>query len=308
MGEIETDIHSISDALIYEIVNAVGLPKTTIIQGVFSRIFHRATERLATIGFTTDRLLAQSGLKVAASWMHSNFCENVTVRGNETIPPEGPLLIISNHSGTVDSFLLASQIGREDLKIICNDIQFFKKLPHIAEHLVFLSDQLPERVAATRAGIRQLQKGGAFLLFGTGRIDPDPEVYRDAQKFIDRWSPSIELFLRSVPETRVLVTIVSGVLSKHWGHHPLVRLRGHAQEQRRLAEFGQVLYQLFFPGALYLNQRVSFDVPVSVESLRRESQSDRVLPAVIRRGKALLEDHCRRYNLVRDNDPIRPDR
>lgn len=297
MTEKDPDIHSLSDSLIKEIVNAVGLPKTTAVQRIFNGLFHRATERLATIGLATDRLLAQSGLQGAARWMYSNFCRDVSIHGKEVIPLDGPLLVVSNHAGTYDSILLASHLGREDLKIIASDIQFFKRLPHIAEHLIFLSDRIADRVAATRAGIRQLKNGGAFLIFGTGRIDPDPEVYPDARNFIERWSPSIDIFLRRVPEARVVITIVSGVLSKRWGHHLITRLRRRDWERRRLAEFGQVLQQLFFPGSLFLNPRISIAPPVTVETLRQESPSDTLLPAVIERGKALLEEHCRRFDL-----------
>jgi hypothetical protein len=297
MAEINTEIKTLSDSLIKEIVNALGLPKTPFFQGIFNRVFHSATERLANIGLTTDRLLVQHGLQAAAKWMHSNFCKDVTIHGKEHIPAEGPLLIVSNHSGTYDSLVLASQIGREDLKIIASDISFFKRLPNIAKHIVFLSDKITDRVAATRAGIRQLKDGGAFLIFGTGRIDPDPEVYPNAETFIERWSPSIDLFLRSVPEARMIVSIVSGVLSKRWGYHPITHLRRFDWEKRRLAEFGQVLQQLFFPGSLYLSPRISFAPPVTVEDLRKESPSDNLLPAVIERGKALLQEHFQHFNL-----------
>ncbi|MDP3186341.1 MAG: hypothetical protein Q8M58_13825 [Anaerolineales bacterium] len=70
-------------------------------------------------------------------------------------------------------------------------------------------------------------------------------------------------------------------------------LRRKSLDKRRLAEFGQVLQQLFFPGSLYLSPRLGFSPPVSVEELHRESGSERVLPAIIMRAKALLNDHMR---------------
>ena len=296
MAQRDADIQILSDSLVKEIVNAVGLPNNASTQEVFERLFHKATERLATIGVTTDRIIARSGLPTGAEWMYSNWCRKVTARGEESIPREGPLLIVSNHAGTYDSLIITSQIGREDLKIISSDIPFFKKLPNIDKHLIFLSDKTNDRVAATRSGIRQLKNGGAFLIFGTGLIDPDPEVYPDADKQIERWSPSIDLFLQTVPDARVVITIISGVLSKRWGHHPITWLRRVDWQKRRLAEFGQVIQQLLFPGRLYLKPHVSFSQPVSVDELRRESQGDRLLPAVIARGKVLLTDHINWVN------------
>jgi len=296
MAQRDADIQVLSDSLVKEIINAVGLPNTIGTQRTFERLFHNATERLATIGVTTDRIIAQSGLPKGAEWMLSNWCSSVTVRGQETIPQEGPLLVVSNHAGTYDSLAITSQIGREDLKIISSDIPFFKKLPNIEKHLIFLSDKTNDRVAATRSGIRQLKNGGAFLIFGTGLIDPDPEVYPDAEKQIERWSPSIDLFLQTVPDARVVITIISGVLSKRWGHHPITWLRRIDWQKRRLAEFGQVIQQLFFPGRLYLTPHISFSPPISITELHRESPDDRLLPAVIARGKALLADHINWVN------------
>jgi hypothetical protein len=287
----DTEIKVLSDSLINEIVKGVGLPDTTRMQNLFRLLFHRATERLATYGLTADRLVTQSGVAAAARWMISHWCKSVCLRGSESIPREGPVMVLANHAGTYDAFVLASSIARNDLKIISNDLSFFRKLPHIADHLFLISNKVNERAAATRAAIRHLQNGGAFLIFGSGRIDPDPAVYPGADGFIDHWSPSIDLFLRTVPRLSVVVTIVSGVLSRQWGYHPLTWLRRLDWQKRRVAEIGQVVYQLLFPDALFLTPRVSFSNPVTVDTLRQENNSDRFLPAIINRGKFLLADH-----------------
>ncbi len=142
-----------------------------------------------------------------------------------------------------------------------------------------------------RQSIRHLQDGGALLLFGTGLVDPDPAVYQGAEKEIENWSASIDLFLRQVPELNVVISIVSGIVSARWAHHPITWLKRIPWQKRRLAEFGQVLEQLFIPGKLYVIPRVSFSSPAAVPDLRLESESHNLLPAVISRGKALLADH-----------------
>jgi hypothetical protein len=58
-----------------------------------------------------------------------------------------------------------------------------------------------------------------------------------------------------------------------------------------------VLQQLFRPGSLYLSPRVSFAPPISVETLREECPGESLLPAVIQRGKALMQEHCQEYCL-----------
>jgi len=288
---MDAEIQALSDTLIYEIVNAVGLPKRKFLFRIFNRLFHTPTERLARIGVTADRMIATDGFPAAASWMMGHWVKEVTCRGAETVPPVGPLLVISNHVGAYDFLVIPSQLNRRDIKIISSDIPFLKRLQNACNHLIFLSDRLPDRMAAARLGIRHLQEGGALLLFGTGIIDPDPAVYPGAEKEIENWSSSIDLFLRQTPATNLLVTIASSIISPKWAYHPITRLRRIEWQRHRLAEFGQVIQQLFFPGRLYVTPQVSFAPPVMADTLRQESASDRLLPAAIARGKSLLAEH-----------------
>jgi hypothetical protein len=288
---MDTDIRKLSNAIIGEIFLALGFSKTGRAFRTFGWLFRKPADRVSTIAVTADCMIATDGFPKAAAWMLTNWCNGVTSRGAETIPAKGPLLVLSNHAGSYDTFVIASQLGREDLKLISSDVPFLKNLPNANSHLIFLSDKTQDRTAAARAGIRYLKDGGALLLFGTGLIDPDPEVYPDAEAWIDKWLPSIDLFLREVPETQVVLSIVSGVVAERWAHHPITWLKRIDWQKRRLAEFSQVLQQLFFPGKLYLDPSISFAPPVSMAELLQESGSKRVYPAVTKRGKALLRQH-----------------
>jgi hypothetical protein len=291
MSQPDTEIKILSDTLIGEIFYALGLLKTGWAFRNLGGPFRKVANRLATIGVTADRMIATDGFPEACAWMMSHWVRKVTTRGAETVPPEGPLLVVSNHCGAYDFLVIPSQLNRKDIKLISSDIPFLKNLPNACDHLYFTSNDERDRMVAARGGIRHLQAGGALLLFGTGLIDPDPEAYPNAEAWIGKWLPSIDLFLRLAPETNVLVAITSGILTRRWANHPLTRLRHIDWQQRRLAEFGQVLQQLFFPGRLYVSPHVSFAPPVRVEELRGEAQGDRLLPAVIARGKRLLADH-----------------
>jgi hypothetical protein len=288
---MDADIRKLSNAVIGEIFLALGFSKTGVAYRSFGWVFRRAADRLSTLFVTMDRMIASDGFPQATTWMLPHWCHTVTGRGCQTIPPTGPLLVISNHAGTYDSFVISSQVGRNDLKIIASDVPFLKNLPNSSAHLIYLSDEIEHRVTAARAGMRHLKAGGALLLFGTGLIDPDPAVYPDADAWIGKWRPSIDLFLRAAPHAQVVVSIVSGVVAERWAHHPITRLKRIDWQKRRLAEFSQVLQQLFFPGSLYLDPCISFAPPVGMEELLAGSSSGKVLPAIILRGKALLADH-----------------
>ncbi len=293
MAVIDSEIDVLSDTLITEIVKVSGLPETTAVQRLFRRIFHPATDRLATVGVITDRLITREGFSAAAKWMVGNWCRPAVTHGLENIPGEGPLLVLSNHAGTYDSVILSSTVGREDLKIVSNSIPFLMRLPHIAEHLIFVSEQTAKRAAGAYAAIRQLRKGGAVLMFGGGRLEPDPDVYPNAGEFIEKWSNSIALFLQSVPQARLIISIISGVLSRRWVNHPVTWLKRYEFQKRRLAIFGQVLQQLFSPGAFYLTPRISFSAPLTLDMLKNGNGSDSLLPAIIERGKEQLVEHMK---------------
>ena len=288
---MDADIRALSNAIIGEIFLALGFSKTGAAFRTFGRLFRKPADRLSTICVTADRMVASDGFPEAAAWILTHWCRSVSARGANAIPRTGPLLILSNHAGTYDTFVITSQAGRNDLKLIGSDVPFLKNLPNASDHIFFLSDKTQDRMTAARAGMRHLKGGGALLLYGTGLIDPDPEVYPDAEAWIEKWLPSIDLFLRAAPDTKVVLSIVSGVVAGKWAHHPVTWLKRIDWQKRRLAEFSQVLQQLFRPGSLYLEPHISFAPPAGMEELLRESSSDRVLPAVIARGKGLLADH-----------------
>ena len=288
---MDADTKALSDTLIAEIFFALGFSKGGFASRVLGWPFRKATDRLSTIGMTADRMIASDGFPAAAAWMMGHWVSRVTVRGADTITSRGPLLIIANHCGAYDFLVIPSQLCRPDIKIISSDIPFLKNLPNASDHLFFLTEAAPDRMLAARGALRYLRSGGSLLLFGTGLIDPDPAVHPDAEKSIEEWSPSIDLFLRQAPDTQVVVAICSGIVSRRWAQHPLTHLRRIDWQKRRLAEFGQVLQQLFVPEKYYVSPCLSFAPPVSLDELLHESGSNRALPAVVRRGKALLAEH-----------------
>jgi len=286
---MDTRIETLTDTLLDEIVNAAGLRKTLAARRTFGLLFRRAADRLSAIGLAADRMIRTDGFPAACRWMMSHWVGNVTTRGAENIPPEGPLLVVSNHVGAYDILVAPSQLNRPDLKIISSDIKYLKNLPHACEHLIFLTDEPHDRMAATRAGIRQLKEGGSLLLFGSGRIDPDPALSAEAEKHLENWSPSIDLFLRMAPQAKVVLSIASGFLTSRWMNHPLTRLRRVDWEKRRIAEFGQVLQQLFFPGTIYVSPSVSFAPPITAEELGENPRQK-----LIEQARRLLADHLAR--------------
>ena len=122
-------------------------------------------------------------------------------------------------------------------------------------------------------------------------VDPDPDLLPGAYQALENWSPSIELMLKKAPDSQLLVTIVSGVLSRGWLNSPITRLQKEVWRQRKLAEFFQIMQQMLFPGSLKLSPRVSFAKPVMASKLLEEAGDQRVHRLIIQRAQALLLDH-----------------
>jgi hypothetical protein len=291
MREKDEEIHALRLYLTDEIINAVGLKKTTGTRRVFDFLLKKVTSRLSTICVMTDRKIATDGFPAATDWMASHWVREVTTRGTGAVPAKGPLLVVSNHVGAYDILVVPSQINRRDVKIIASDTPFFKNLPNASRHMIYASDNLGDRMAAARQGIAHLQEGGALLLFGTGLIDPDPAIYPNVETEIGNWSSSIDLFLRKVPQAKVMVCIVSGIVMPRWANSPLTWLRRVDWQKRRIAEYGQVIEQLFFPGKPKISPSMTIAPPIGVDELRYASGSDLLLPTVIARGKTLLAEH-----------------
>jgi len=288
---MEAEMTSLSRSLVVELAGSIGLRNSPLANRIIWPLFRPVTDRLARVGLTFDRNVVQYGFSRAMGLTLKNFVTSVTARGMEDFPPKDPLLVVSNHPGTYDSLIVSSQLKRDDLNIISGDIPFLRSLPHAHDHFICLSDDQNVRMVAARKAIRHLKDGGAVLIYGYGSIEPDPAVYDDAPSHFEQWSPSIDLFLKAVPEARLLVSIVSHVVTPKWRNSLLYRLRPDPRDRRRLVEFGQVISQLLFPHRLMLSPFISFARLVGVDELRGESRSRLVLPVIIRRAKTLLAEH-----------------
>lgn len=293
---MEAEVEKLSESLVNELVGALGLPKSRALHALFWRLFRRLTDHFADIGVSFDRTLSKSGLPQASQDLLMNFCSGINSRGSENIPPQGPLLIASNHPGAYDALILFSQANRKDLCWVSSEIPFLEMLPHTRLHIFFASRKdAYNRMAVMRKSIRHLQGGGSLMYFAAGHRDPDPAVFPGAANLMDAWIAGVDFFFRHVPDLQLVPTVISGVVSKKWAEHPITWLRRKQIDKHRLAEFGQVISQLWLPGRLMLNPNISFGQPVNESQLRDGPNGDNLLPAVIQREKALLLDHCKTF-------------
>jgi hypothetical protein len=289
-----------ADLLADEIAFALGLPRGGWARRALGLVFRRPIRQLATIADAFDRACAERGLPQAADQALTNWCSDIQSDGCETVPPTGPLLVVSNHPGTYDALVIASRLGRADLRIIVSDIPFLERLPDASRHFIFLDPTPEKRASAARQGIRHLRAGGALLLYGTGLIDPDPALFPQAPAELAGWSRSIELFIDRVAGLRVLPCVVSHTLSPGWARSPLRYLRRAPLDRRRIVEFGQVIQQLAFPGRLLLSPWLSFGRAIRAESLGELRTKGGRLAALIDCERQLMSEHVAAFGGPQD--------
>lgn len=271
-----------------EVIRAMGVPLDSWLAERLHYVLSRATRRFSELFAEVDRIVDEQGLPAGALWLLRNLASDFEARGTQNIPAKGPLIIASNHPGTVDSLALTASAHRADLKIIASAVPFLENLPHIRQHLIFTPRiNVQKRMVTVREAMRHLQTGGALLLFAHGTIDPDPAFMPEAQRELTGWSRSLEIFLRSVPEVQVIVSIVSGVLDPGCMRNPITRLRRARPDRQRLAMMLQLIEQML-GRRLDLTPRVSFGELLNMEDI---GDTEQTLQVITRSAHQLMQSH-----------------
>ena len=279
-----------------EIFAALGLPSCGWQRRVLGPLCYPPARRFASRIAQFDGWVSEFGIVEATHRFLPWFVKGIEARGVELIPAAGPVLIVSNHPGAYDGFVIAACLPRDDLKIVVSDVPFTRGLPATKPHLIYsVLDDPYVRMAAVRSIIRSLRAGEIVLIFASGFVDPDPAISPGSKEAahlaLEKWSPSLELILHKAPETRVVPTIVSGVVAEACLKNPLTRLPKQDWEKRKLAEFIQIIQQLFSYQKFGLRPQVSFGAPATTAELLCMEGTSGLLEAVIRQAQRLLAEH-----------------
>lgn len=258
---VSTNFHPLNESFLFEITKAMALPHTKSTQLLTRLLFGRATLRFSELILGFDREVEQRGAMAGARWLLPYFTAGSKASGMEIIPQKGPLIIASNHPASYDAIAITAHISRPDYKIIIGEIPPYHYLPHVSQHAIFSPNVKNTfgRMQTVRNAIRHLKNDGALLIFPRGGIEPDPAFMPNPDAEFNKWSRSLEIFMRSVPQTQVLITSVSGVISERIMRHPITRLRKSRPDRQRLAFMYQMIRQVLSGRELFrLTPRVTF--------------------------------------------------
>ena len=287
-----TDLRTLRSTLLNEIFFAFNMPKDGWARRRLWPLFWLPAHVFAKFSLNFDGIVAREGFDAAARWVLPRFVKQSFSFGEERIPTEGPLLVVSNHPGSVDALVIASNVHRPDFRIVASRIPFIMNLPYTAQHMIYSTIHTMDRMAVLRSSVEHLQDGGSLLLYASGHVDPDPNVLPGARECLGEWSRSVELLLRKVPQTKLVVSIVSNVVGKRYYNHPIMKVQHGYREKQKLAEFIQMMQQMVFPGTVNVVPRVSFDSPQTLENLQSQVNASKpLMHVVIERARLLLQDH-----------------
>lgn len=241
---------------IEDMLVSFGIQKWRLGRRLAKRLFDYPARKFARHVLDFDRGVAESGLTGGSQRMLPEYVRSLTISGQENLPQNGAVLILSNHPGMADTLSLFAALRRPDLRILAAERPFLRALPATAGYLFFVPEAEQHRGEVIRQTAAHLRAGGAVLTFPAGKIEPDPKILPGALESLNEWSISTGLFIRLIPGLPVLPVLVSGVIAAPSLRHPLTLLRRRVEDQRRLAATLQILMREFFPTQWPVDVRV----------------------------------------------------
>jgi len=270
-----------------EIIYAIGGKRNGWLQHLAAPLLRKPAQRFGRIAADFYDQVNRLGIRQGATAALPRFNHQLKARGIESIPEKGPLLLVSNHPGGLDSVGIVSCIPRNDLRALVTDVKLLRQLDYLHRYFFFVDFKATGGMLALLDAITHLQAGGALLLFAHGDVEPEPECFPSARDEIARWSPSIEIFLRKVPLTGLQILTVSGAVQARYLRHPLTLIQRKPARRQKLAEFIQVITAMLAPKGKPTILHLTASSLISTAQLKE----DRWMPEIIQRAQSQMHNH-----------------
>ena len=206
------DLQTLKDVLIFEIIDHFKLQDKSLISEAIREFGRKPALRFAEMMQRFDRLVAEMNISEAARDVLKRLTGGYSIKHTEVIPSEGPLLVVANHPGAVDSIAAMASVKRNDQYLMVNERPMLRAMPNASRHMIYIDEASPVKFDIMRRVINLLQNGESIIIFPRGNLEPDPLLYPGALDSLKLWSNSIGLFLNKVPETILQPLIISNVV------------------------------------------------------------------------------------------------
>ena len=97
------NVDTLTRDITWEILGAFNLPRSEYWQDRLGWIFYKPARRFSEIFATFDQDIYHHGMAEASKRLLKLFADSSTAVGCEHIPKTGPVLLASNHPGTMDA-------------------------------------------------------------------------------------------------------------------------------------------------------------------------------------------------------------
>ena len=138
-----------------------------------------------------DAILGDRGLHYGANQVLVKLVKRLEVTGADSIPRDGPLLIVANRPGLSDVLAIFATLDRADLRIVAAECRPLRTLRGVNRHFIYVPRERGRRLQVMHEILTHLRSAGAVLLLPAGNIEPDRAVSRDALTSLESWSASI---------------------------------------------------------------------------------------------------------------------
>ena len=200
---------------------------------------------LTRLGLKMEGKIERDGhLKGASEWLVDIGSKGIHIHGADQVPLTGPVLFVGNHAGLGDAHALLMSSPRRDTQILANEFGILPGLQEMRRHVIVVDKD--SSLASLRASLRHLRAGNSLLLYPQGEIEADPGLYPEsALESLAKWSSSIDLFARHVPDLAIVPFAVGGVISRAALRNPIVRRYKDSDKRHFLAATFQMLFPFY---------------------------------------------------------------
>jgi hypothetical protein len=285
----DSQLESLTAINTQDFLAAFGMENLRTGRKVLDALCFLPSRRFARQMARYDQLVGDLGFHSASQMTLPKYVKRMQVVGGQNIPPSGPLLVLSNHPGMTDALVLFASLERPDLRVIAAQRPFLEALPNISRRLIYVPEQDGQRMGVVRVAVNHLRAGGTILTFPAGQIEPDPVSMPGAVESLAGWSESIAIFSRLVPEVKIVIAIVSGVLWPAATQSRLTHLRRKQKDRERMGAAIQILIQQLLPFYKPVTTRVVFSPALSPADIPSSGDATHLIKAIASQGRRLIE-------------------
>jgi len=249
-------LDELSEIVLKDLQDSLGIYQGLITECLSPVLRASARSFARTMAIFNARAAATTSA-AAAQWLLGRLGQHWELTGQQHIPAEGPLLILSNHPGMTDTLGLMAYCRRPDVKILALDRPFLRSLHSLQPQLILVPQTGGLR--ALRPALAHLERGGALLNFAAGKIESDPAIHKTKAAISRRqWSPSTHLFLRRIKRCAIVEAQCSGVIDPLIRRLTLLHVRRDPANSERIAAALQLLAAVFLPKLFRRTPALSF--------------------------------------------------